>query len=368
MDCFVASLLAMTPAAMSEPEVIAERRGRAGFITLNRPTALNALNLGMVRAIAAALDAFEKDDQVARVVVAGAGGRAFCAGGDIRLLYEQGKAGDHASQLAFWREEYILNRRIKRYPKPYIALIDGVVMGGGVGLSAPGSHVVAGERYLFAMPEVGIGFFPDVGATYLLPLLPRRIGRYFALTGERAGAGDAISFGLADAFVKSPRMTGLAEALQGADSIEDILASFKAQPPASPLAAETALIERCFSGETIADCLAALDSAAREGAALAKTALAAMLAKSPTSQAIALRQMQIGATLSFEEAMGVEFRIVSRICRGVDFYEGVRAVIVDKDNRPRWRPDRAEDVKAEDIDAYFAPLGDDDLAFAPASP
>ena len=351
---------------MSEPEVIVERRGAGGFLTLNRPKALNALNLGMVRTIAAALDDFEKDDRVTRVVVSGAGGRAFCAGGDIRLLYEQGKAGDHASQRAFWREEYILNRRIKRYPKPYIALIDGIVMGGGVGLSAHGVHAVASERTVFAMPEVGIGFFPDVGATYVLPRLPHRIGRYFALTGERAGAGDALAFGLADAFVESRRMGELAEALRDSTSTEQILAGFNEKPPASPLAAETALIERCFAGETIDACLSALEAAKDEGAALAKTALASTLAKSPTSQAIALRQMQIGAGLSFEEAMTVEFRIVSRICRRHDFYEGVRAVIVDKDNRPQWRPARAVDVTKEDIDAYFAPLGADDLVFPAA--
>jgi enoyl-CoA hydratase len=353
----------MTGLAMSEPEVIVERRGVAGFITLNRPKALNALNLGMVWTIAAALDEFEQDASIERVVVAGAGGRAFCAGGDIRLLYEQGKAGDHASQLAFWREEYILNRRIKRYPKPYIALIDGIVMGGGVGLSAHGANIIASERYVFAMPEVGIGFFPDVGATYVLPRLPHLIGLYLALTGERASAGDAFAFGLADAFIESRRIGELTAALEDSAPTGQILARFKAPPPASALAASTTLIERCFAGETIAACLAALEAAAGEGAALAKTALAAMLAKSPTSQAIALRQMQIGASLSFEEAMGIEFRIVSRICRGFDFYEGVRAVIVDKDNRPQWRPGRAADVNKEDIDTYFAPLGADDLVF-----
>jgi enoyl-CoA hydratase len=348
---------------MSDPDVIVERRGAAGFITLNRPKALNALDLGMVRTIAKALDEFERDDRIARIVVAGAGGRAFCAGGDVKLLYEQGRAGNQRSQLAFWREEYILNRRIKRYPKPYVALIDGIVMGGGVGLSAHGSHVVASERYLFAMPEVGIGFFPDVGATYVLPRLPHRVGRYFALTGERAGAGDALAFGLADAYAPSARMGELAQALESAAPTEEILSRFKETSPVSALFVEAALIERGFAAETIVGCLEALEAAAEEGASLAKTALAAMLAKSPTSQAIALRQMQIGASLSFEEAMEVEFRIVSRICRGVDFYEGVRAVIVDKDNRPEWRPARAADVKSANIDAYFAPLGADDLKF-----
>jgi enoyl-CoA hydratase len=348
---------------MSEPEVIVQRRGSAGWIELNRPKALNALNLGMVRTIAVALDQFEADEEIIRVVVTGAGGRAFCAGGDIRLLYEQGTAGDHAAQLAFWREEYILNQRIKRYAKPYVSLIDGIVMGGGVGLSAHGSLIVASERYVFAMPEVGIGFFPDVGASYVLPRLPHRVGRYFALTGERANAGDAIALGLAHVFVPSAQMGELAKALEGGEATDDILARIKSEPPASLLAVDAGLIEGCFVDETIEGCLATLEKAAKEGAALAGRALAAMMAKSPTSQAIALRQMQVGAKASFEEAMGIDFRIVSRICRGHDFYEGVRAVIVDKDNRPSWRPAVHAEVTKANIDAYFASLGVDDLTF-----
>ena len=346
---------------MSEPEVLVERRGCAGFITLNRPKALNALNLGMVRMIAAALDDFEDDGRISRVVATGAGGRAFCAGGDVRLIYEQGRAGDHAAQLVFWREEYTLNRRIKRYPKPYIALIDGVVMGGGVGLSVHGAHVVASERYIFAMPEVGIGFFPDVGATYVLPRLPHRIGRYLALTGERAGAGDAVGFGLADAYIESEKIGELAKALESAAPFEEILAAFAARAPAGRLFDEREGIDSWFAGESVGDCLSRLGRAAENGSALAKAAEAAMLAKSPTSEAIALRQMQLGASLSLEEAMKVEFRIVSRICRGADLYEGVRAVIIDKDDKPRWRPASHSEVTAQSIDAYFAPLGDEEL-------
>ena len=356
---------------MNEPDVVVERRGWAGFITLNRPKALNALNLGMVRAIAAALDDFAADDRVTRVVAMSAGGRAFCAGGDIRVLYEQGRAGDHAAQLAFWREEYVLNRRIKRYGKPYVALVDGLVMGGGVGLSAHGAHVVASERYDFAMPEVGIGFFPDVGATYLLPRLPDRIGRCLALTGEHANAGDGLALGLADRFVASAAMPELAKALASKAPLEEILPAVTADAadaPAGRLLADRKAIATWFGGESITACLSGLAEGAAKGSALAKAAHAAMLAKSPTSQAIALRQVQLGASLSFEEAMKVEFRIVSRICRAVDFYEGVRAVIIDKDNKPRWRPARHEDVAAEAVEAYFAPLGADELAFdgAPA--
>jgi enoyl-CoA hydratase len=348
---------------MSEPEVLVERRGCAGFLTLNRPKALNALNVGMVRAIAATLDDWERDPAVTRVVVAGTGGRAFCAGGDIRLLYEQGNAGDHRAQLAFWREEYQLNRRIKRYPKPYIALVDGIVMGGGVGVSAHGAHCIAGEGFTFAMPEVGIGFFPDVGATYLLSRLANRTGLYMAITGARAGAADALALGLAQTMVASAEIAALGAALEESAPIEVILSRFALPAPASPLAAQTGLIEACFAGDSPAGIITALGEAARAGSDFAHAAEEAMRAKSPTSQAIVYRQMTQGAALTFEEAMTMEFRIVSRICRGHDFYEGVRAVIVDKDNRPQWRPAAPQDVSTEAIDAYFAPLGADDLVF-----
>src|SRR5215213_9905276 len=178
-------------------EIICETKGGAGLMTLNRPQALNALTLEMVRAMRRALDQWADDPQVTRVVVTGAGERAFCAGGDIRRLYDLGRAGRRDEALGFWREEYALNILIKRYPKPYVALVDGLVMGGGVGVSLHGSHRIAGDRYAFAMPEVGIGFFPDVGATYALPRLPGRMGLYLALTGERARAADALWLGLA---------------------------------------------------------------------------------------------------------------------------------------------------------------------------
>jgi enoyl-CoA hydratase len=348
---------------MSEPEVLVERRGCAGRIILNRPRVLNALNLAMVRTIAKALDEWERDDTVTRVVISGAGARAFCAGGDIRLLYEQGRAGDHAAQLQFWLEEYRLNRRLKRYAKPIVALVEGLTMGGGVGLCAHGARLVAGSGFLFAMPEVGIGFFPDVGATYLLPRMPGRSGVYLALTGARADAGDAVALGLAQAVTPGERMGELAGALSEARPVDAILAGFAAPAPASRLAAQGALIERCFGLPTTAQIIAALDEAGRAGSPFASEACQAMRAKSPTSQAIALRQMQKGSALSFEEAMIVEFRIVSRICRGHDFYEGVRAAIVDKDNQPRWRPASAEAVSPAEVDRYFASLGEGDLTF-----
>ncbi len=335
-----------------------ERRGRAGWITLDRPRALNALTLGMVREISAALDSFERNGSVAYVVVVGAGERAFCAGGDIRWLNERGRMGDHAAQLAFWGEEYILNRRIKRYGKPYVAVIDGIVMGGGVGVSMHGSHRVVGERSVFAMPEVGIGLFPDVGGTYLLPRLPKNFGAFLALTGLQAKAGDLVALGLATSFTASEDIPRLLEALAGDPSpLDDILARFASPAPASPLWAEAEWIEPAFAVLERELIEAAVARAAAGGSKLAGEAEASLKTKSPTTQAIALRQLQIGGSLTFEEAMRTEFRIASRVCRGHDFYEGVRAVIVDKDNKPQWRPAPGEPIPTADIDAYFAPLG-----------
>ncbi|HTZ66454.1 MAG TPA: enoyl-CoA hydratase/isomerase family protein [Roseiarcus sp.] len=344
-----------------DAEALIERRGRAGVIVLNRPKALNALTLTMVRLIASALDEWERDGAVEQIVFLGAGDRGFCAGGDIRRLYELGRAGDHHAQLTFWREEYQLDRRIKTYPKPIVALVDGITMGGGVGLAMNAAHAVAGERFVFAMPEVGIGFFPDVGASWFLPRLPFRAGVYFALTGLRADAGDALALGLAQTFVPSAEFPALAKALED-EPVKTALARFAAPPLLSKLIDEAEAIEACFLRLDRAAILEVLREAETKGRAFAARARAAMLDKSPTSQAIALRQMALGATIDFDEALRMDYRIVSRICRGHDFYEGVRAVIVDKDNRPHWSPppSRAE------IDAYFAPLGDGELKF-PAS-
>ena len=350
-------------APSAEAEALIQRRGRAGVIVLNRPKALNALTLAMVRLIAVALDEWETDAAVDRIVLLGSGERAFCAGGDIRRLYDLGRAGDHGAQLTFWREEYQLDRRIKTYPKPIVALVDGIVMGGGVGLAMHAAHTIAGERFVFAMPEVGIGFFPDVGAAWLLPRLPFCAGVYFALTGLRADAGDALALGLADTFVPSSAFPALAQALETDEPLKAVLDRFAEQPRRSTLGSEAKAIEACFSGPDRDAIIDALGKAEPEGRDFAAPARMAMLEKSPTSQAIALRQVKLGATLDFDEALRMDYRIVSRICRGHDFYEGVRAVIVDKDNRPRWAPppSRAE------FDAYFAPL-DDELEFPASSP
>ena len=348
---------------MTEPEITCEKAGSCGIVTLNRPKALNALTLNMVREMAAALDRWENDAGVRCVIAKGTGEKAFCAGGDVRILYDLGKAGRHAEQLSFWREEYRLNRRIKLYPKPYLALVGGIVMGGGAGLSLHGSHVVAAENFTFAMPEAGIGFFPDVGATFFLPRLPLHTGAYLALTGARLTCGDALAFGVASAHVPSARHAALAQRLIDGQDVETAIVAETAPPPASALAPHSQTIKHCFSAATLAAILANLEEAGQAGSDFARSAAQAIRSKSPSSLAIALRQMQIGGKLDIDEALRTEFRIVARIARGHDFYEGVRAVIIDKDNCPRWNPTTIESVESDMIDSYFAPLLEGELDF-----
>jgi enoyl-CoA hydratase len=356
-----------------ESEIILDRRGTAGVVTLNRPGALNAVNRGMVRTLRGALELWRHDDTVDRVIVSAAGGRAFSAGGDLRAIYEAGCAGRQHESLDFWREEYALNAAIRHYPKPYVALIDGIVMGGGVGVSVHGSHRVAGDRFDFAMPEVGIGFFPDVGATWFLPRLPTEIGTYCALTGARLKAADAVAVGIATHRVPSARFPELTEALCGGEAVDAVLTAF-ASPESRPgnsgkesspdyregsVAAHRGAINRIFSAGSVEEILAGLDveaAGARGGASWAADTAAAVRTKAPLSLKIALAQMRRGRHWSFAECMQAEFRIVSRVVYGHDFYEGIRAVIIDKDNHPRWNPASLADVTADAVESHFAPL------------
>ncbi|ACK49873.1 Enoyl-CoA hydratase/isomerase [Methylocella silvestris BL2] len=344
-------------------DVIIETRGACGLITLNRPAALNSLNIGMAQAIAAALDRWRTDAAVGCVAIRGAGGRAFCAGADIRALYELGKSGRGDEQLAFFRQEYRLDQSIARYPKPVVALIDGIVMGGGVGLSVHAAHCVAGDNVTFAMPEVGIGFFPDVGATYFLPRLPGAIGAFLALTGARIGSGDVLALKLASAYVPTARHDALAERLAKGEEPAAAIAAEAADPPESAFIKERGWIDRCFKARTAA---AIAQRLGNEQSGFAASCLAALASKSPTSLAIALRQVEIGAGLDLEEALRVEFRIAARILAGHDYYEGVRATIIDKDQRPKWSPADLAAVDPADVEAYFAPLADELEFSAPA--
>jgi enoyl-CoA hydratase len=333
-------------------------------VTLNRPQALNAVTLGMVRALTHQLEAWARDGAVTRVLVQAAGGRAFCAGGDLRAIYDLGRSGRPQQALPFWREEYALNAMIKRYPKPYVSLIDGIVMGGGVGISVHGSHRVAGDRFRFAMPEVGIGFFPDVGATWFLPRLPGELGAYCALTGDRLEAADGVAATVATHRVSTARFSDLADALCGSVSIDALLGAFAEPVTDPPIAAKRSAIDRLFAGDRVEAILAALDREAAAGgleAAFAAATAATIRGKSPTSLKIALAQVRSGKTLTFDACMQTEFRIVSRIIHGHDFYEGVRAVIIDKDNAPRWQPGTLAEVSAAEVERHFAPLQANEL-------
>ena len=347
---------------MTSDEILFDRRGAAGIVILNRPKALNAVTHGMVRRLHAQLDAWRDDPSVTRVVVTGAGGRAFSAGGDLRGIYEAGRAGRQQESLAFWRDEYRLNAAIRFYPKPYVALIDGIVMGGGAGLSVHGSHRVAGDRFAFAMPEVGIGFFPDIGATWFLPRCPGAFGTFLALTGERLGAADAVAAGIATHRVASDRFADLLDALCGAAPVDALIGAFAAPTGEGPLAPRRSAIDRIFAAPRVEDIVAALEAEAASGGEEAQWAggvAAAIAGKAPLSLKLALAQMRRGRDWTFADCMRAEWRIVSRVAYGEDFYEGIRAVIIDKDNRPRWRPATLAEVSEAEIARHFAPVEDE---------
>jgi enoyl-CoA hydratase len=349
---------------VSDSEILFERRGAAGIVTLNRPKALNAVTHGMVKALRAQLDGWADDPAVTRVVIQATGERAFSAGGDIRVLYDLGQAGRHDEALQFWRDEYSLNAAIKGFRKPYVALIDGLVMGGGVGVSVNGSHRVAGDRFSFAMPEVGIGFFPDVGATWFLPRMPGEIGTFCALTGDRFTASDGVSFGIATHRVPSRHFPALIEGLSGTVSVDAVLAAFAEPAGGGAILSRDTAIDRLFAERSVEAILDALDREAsdrRQEAEWAAKTAATMRTKSPLSLKIALMQVRRGKAWDFDSCMRAEFRIVSRVVHGHDFYEGVRAAIVEKDNTPHWQPATLAAVTETEVERHFAPLGDDEL-------
>jgi enoyl-CoA hydratase len=341
-------------------DILFERRGAAGVVTLNRPASLNALTHAMVKALADQLLVWAGDPAITRVIVTATGAGAFCAGGDLRELYELGSRGRHDEVLGFLQDEYRLDTLIKHYRKPYVAVMDGLVMGGGAGISLHGSHRIAGDIFEFAMPEVGIGFVPDIGASWFLSRLPAEAGTLLALTGDRVGAADAVALGLASHRVDSSRLADLIAALCGAVSVDAVLGAFAAPAGQGRLAPHLCAIARLFRGDTVEAILAALDAEATRAdspdAMLAAAAATSIRTKSPTSLKVTLAELRRGKDLDFSECMRMEFRIVSRIVRGHDFYEGIRALIVDKDRTPHWRPALLADVGNRDVAGHFAPL------------
>jgi enoyl-CoA hydratase len=347
-------------------DILFGREGGVGAVLLNRPQALNAFTLGMYRQFEPELLAWRDDSEIHAVLVEGAGDRAFCAGGDVRAVYEAGKgiAGDRSFTSVFFAEEYRILPLIHRYPKPYIALIDGITMGGGAGVSVNGAYRVATERTMLAMPETGIGLFPDVGATRFLNLCPGHIGRYLGLTGARLGPADALYCGLATHFVDRARLSELKAALtqmkwqagREPAQVDAVLGEFTADPGPAPLAARRDIIDRCFAGDAVEAIIDALQNETADPDWAAQTR-AILLTKSPTSLRITLRQLVVGKGLDLEDALRLEYRMTQHVMAAHDFYEGIRAVLVDKDQQPRWRPASLAEIDAAATEAYFAPLG-----------
>jgi enoyl-CoA hydratase len=352
--------------AATEPDLIARREGAAGIVRLNRPKAINAVTLEMFRDIDKALDAFEADPQVAVILLEGAGERGLCAGGDIRALWESSKVKGDLGKI-LWREEYVLNARIKKFPKPYVAFMDGIVMGGGVGLSAHGSHRVVTEKTKLAMPEVGLGFFPDVGGTWLLSRSPGEIGTYFGLTGQTMNGPDAVYSGFADAVVPLGKLPALREALTKvrtdatAADIKTLIAGFATGETAGPVAAKQATIDKWFAHDRMQDIVAALQA---DGSELAQATLKTLSEKSPRGMVVTLKLLRLARMASsLEECLVREYRAALEVFASDDFREGVRAAVIDKDRQPKWSPPRIEDVTPQMIAPYFSEIGADELKF-----
>lgn len=349
--------------------VLLEKVGCAGVITLNRPKALNALNMPMVQHIYPQLKKWESDDETDIVIIRGAGGKAFCAGGDIRAVTEAGKVGAPLAE-DFFREEYTLNNAIGTCRKPYIALIGGITMGGGVGLSVHGRFRVATEKTLFAMPETAIGLFPDVGGGYFLPRLQGQLGLFLALTGFRLKGRDVQRAGVATHFVESEKIPELEKELvdlksPSAEDVSRVLDSYQNQSALGadkPFVLEQHMsdIDRLFSSSSVEGIVQNLKA---DGSEFANTQAKTLSRMSPTSLKITYRQLQAGAALSLQDVLVMEYRLSQACMRGCDFYEGVRSVLIDKDQNPKWNPSTLEEVSEESVEQCFSSLGEKDLTF-----
>lgn len=356
--------VAATPEASAgdaSPTVVVRREGPVGHITLNRPRALNALTVEMVRVIAGALDAWSDDDRVRVVLLDGAGDHAFCAGGDIRVFRESALSGDPSRSETFWREEYHLNAQIASYPKPVVAIMDRIVMGGGIGLASHASHPVATDRVQVAMPEVGIGFVPDVGATYLLSRAPGELGTHLALTGQTVGAADAV-------------LCGLARFIVPADDVPSLLARLRdgslrfgttdTAVPAGELASAREWIDHCYAAESVTTILERLRASANPAA---RAAAETIETKSPTAVAVTLASLRRARELSsLEQCLDQEFRAACRMLDTADLPEGIRAAVVDKDRTPRWNPSASNRPQMREVEGYFADLGARELGLGAA--
>jgi enoyl-CoA hydratase len=333
-------------------QIISRVVGNLGHITLNRPKALNALTHEMCEEMTRLLVAWEKDPAIGAVLVDGSGDRSFCAGGDVILLHDSGKAGDKRAEN-FWRTEYALNDLIHRYKKPYIALIDGIVMGGGVGLSVHGRHRIAGDTTFFAMPETGIGYFPDVGGTFFLPRLGLAIGQWLGLTGARLKTAQVCALGIANSFVPTEQHPALIEALGEAEldgtdiAVLNVMSAFVQKPPTAEPIPD---IVNAFGATSVTGILASLDA---DGGEWAQTQAENLRKKSPVALSVTFESLKRGAEMNFRDAMSQELNISLGFLNTQDFYEGIRAQLIDKDRNPKWSADSLTGVTAMEISRHF---------------
>lgn len=343
-------------------------KGNLGSILLNRPSALNALSETMIQKMSVQLHDWALSSDIKAVIIRGAGDRAFCAGGDLRRIYDAGTA-NQPNLASFFFNEYCLNFEIKQFPKPYIAFLDGITMGGGVGISVHGSHRVATEKFLFAMPETGIGFFPDVGGSYFLPRCLDNTGIYCGLTGARLKAADALHIGMVNHVMPSAKIEETISKLAATEftenahqSVTDILQIFCDTPTTAPIEEHLHCIAKCFEGKTVEEIIIKLEE---QNTNWCNDLVKTLLTKSPMSLKITLEQLHRGRHLDFAACMQMEYALVQHFLTGHDFYEGVRALIVDKDQNPQWQPDKLDKISVEEVKKYFAasptllPLSDD---------
>ncbi|QLL10420.1 enoyl-CoA hydratase/isomerase family protein [Mycobacterium vicinigordonae] len=342
-------------------EVLTRVDGGVGFITLNRPKAINSLNQNMVELLSTVLNRWERDDAVRAVVLTGAGERGLCAGGDVVAIYHSAQK-DGVEARKFWRDEYLMNGQIGRFAKPYVAVMDGIVMGGGVGVSAHANTRVVTDTSKVAMPEVGIGFIPDVGGAYLLSRAPGKLGLHAALTGAPFDGADAIALGFADHYVPHGQLDAFTSAV-AADGVEGALARYAIEPPPSQLAAQREWIDGCYSGDTVCDIVAALRGHSKDEGGPAKDAADLIATRSPIALSVTFEAVRRAAELeTLEDVLVQDYRVSSASLRSHDLVEGIRAQLVDKDRNPKWSPARLDEVTVADVAAYFAPT-EDDLTF-----
>ena len=337
---------------LSNDDILFQIRGNAGVITLNRPKFLNAVTHDQICRLRKTLKFWRELSEVKHVIIRANGEKAFSAGGDVLHVYEARDRVDD-ELLFFFRDEYSLNSYIKHYPKPYIAMINGIVMGGGVGVSIHGRYRVGGENMVFAMPEVGIGFFPDVGGTYFLPRMPQNLGYYCAMTGARLKLADAFYTGIISHPVLANKFPEIEEELTKTNDIEDTLNNFKIDPDIGELSSKYQVIENIFGNESVSEIFSALANVDEEHKDWAEKTLVALNKHSPTSIGIAFEQLKRGGSLAFNNCMKLEYRIVSHMLRGNEFFEGIRALLIDKDNQPNWYQFQSEAEKYATVKQYF---------------